>query len=57
VQPVGEDLDDPLRKAAPFILVSASREATWTNFETRSIARNMRSLPWVGRGSRTSMWT
>src|SRR5829696_4691910 len=45
------------RKAAPFILVAASKKATWANFDTRSIARNMCSLPWASRSSQTSMWT
>src|SRR5215212_5089006 len=45
------------RKAAPFILVAASKKATWANFDTRSIARNRCSLPWASRSSQTSMWT
>jgi hypothetical protein len=45
------------KKAAPFSLVFASKKATRVNFETRSMARNMNSLPCAKRSSQTSMCT
>src|SRR5207342_3379055 len=44
-------------KAAPFILPAFSWNSTEVNFETRSIARNMLSLPSASRNSQISMWT
>jgi hypothetical protein len=46
-----------MEKSAPFILVAAGKKATWANFETRSIARNMKSLPSARRSSQMSIWT
>src|SRR5829696_1927734 len=43
------------RKAAPFIWVAASKKATWVNLLTRSMARNMWSLPSARRSSQWSM--
>src|SRR3712207_2149480 len=39
------------------IFVLAPKKATWANFEIRSTARNMWSLPSTRRSSQTSMWT
>jgi hypothetical protein len=39
------------------IFVLALKKATWANFEIRSMARNMWSLPPTRRSSQTSMWT
>ncbi len=44
------------KKAAPFSLVLASK-ATGANLLTRSMAGNMKGLPWARRGSQTSTWT
>jgi hypothetical protein len=54
---IGEVATTSRRKAAPFILVAAFRKATWVNFETRSMARNMKSLPLARRSSQMSIWT
>src|SRR5215207_3896908 len=45
------------RRAAPFGLAFASTKATWADLPTRTTARDMRSLPWAGRGSQPSMQT
>ncbi len=38
-------------------MVAASKNATWVNVLTRSMARNMGSLPSAKRSSQWSMWT
>lgn len=43
--------------AAPLSFVAASKKATWVNFETRSMARNMCRLPCDRRSALLSMWT
>src|SRR3954451_6755156 len=55
VDRIREHGHDLTRTAAPFILVAASKNATWVNVLTRSMARNMWSLPSLRRSSQWSM--
>ena len=57
MDPIREDLDDLAQEGGTVQLGIASKKATWTTFETRSMARNMKSLPWASRSSQMSMWT
>ena len=45
------------RNAAPSALPVLSWNVTTVNFDTRSMARNMTSLPWAWRSLQLSMWT
>jgi hypothetical protein len=57
VDGVGEDGHDLAEKGGPVHPGVGVEEATWVNFDTWSMARNMKSLPSARRSSQTSMWT
>src|SRR4051794_16179570 len=57
VQLVGKDLDHLAQEGGTVGFGVGVRKATWANLDTRSIARNMNSLPWAKRSSQTSMCT
>jgi hypothetical protein len=57
VDRIGEGLDDVAQEGGAVRLGVGVEEGDVANFDTRSMARNMWSLPSARRSSQTSMWT
>ena len=52
----GKAATTPRMKAAPVAISAVSCSSTWANLETRSMARNMRTLPSAERSWHASTW-